>query len=129
MRVSDGHLRNALTFHPTTKDALVTVLGGLLVGLAGAGATVYAFASVDSARRIAQQPPLLDQPQVVLPTLFAVALLAVSLPRVVHPVPFGRTRSEDRMTYSPGIRLGRPMWAALACVAVVVDVLAFALGG
>jgi len=119
----------ALSSHPTTKDALVTVIGGLAVGLVAMGATVYAFATIDASRRIAHKPALLDQPQVFLTTLFAVVLLSIALPRVVHPAPFGRTRSEDHMTYSPGLRLGRPVWAAIAGVAVVIDVLAFVLGG
>jgi hypothetical protein len=122
-------VNDALSSHPTTKDALVTVLGGLAVGLVAMGATVYAFATIDAARRIAHKPALLDQPQVFLATLVAVVLLSIALPRVVHPAPFGRTRSEDRMTYSPGVRLGRPAWAAIAFVAVVIDVLAFVLGG
>ena len=122
-------VNDALSTHPTTKDALVTVLGGLAVGLVAMGATVYAFATIDAARRIAHKPALLDQPQVFLATLFAVVLLSIALPRVVHPAPFGRTRSEDHLTYSPGLRLGRPAWAAIAGVAVVIDVLAFVLGG
>ena len=122
-------VNDALSTHPTTKDALVTVLGGLAVGVVAMGATVYAFATIDAARRLAHKPALLDKPQVFLTTLFAVVLLSIALPRVVHPAPFGRTRSEDHMTYSPGLRLGRPAWAAIAGVAVVIDVLAFVLGG
>jgi hypothetical protein len=120
-------VRAALDTHPTTKDAWVGVGGGFLVTALVVAANLAVFARLDAPRRAARQPALFDQPLYAGLTFLAALLLGLAVPRVYHPIPFGRTRSEDRQFYSPGVRLSRGTWAALAAFAMVLDVLVFAL--
>ena len=118
----------ALASHPTSKEVLVTVVGGGAVGLLGMAANVLLFVTVDEARRHSGKAALFGSPAIVLATLIAVTLLSVALPRAFFPVPLGRTRSEDGTTYSAGLRLSRSVWASIAGGALLIDVLAFVLG-
>lgn len=50
----------ALATHPTLKDALVTVGGGLLVFVIASAANLAVFSKIDATRRIARSPALFD---------------------------------------------------------------------
>lgn len=117
----------ALSTHPTMKDALVTVLGGIVVLLVTGSVNLVIFFVLDEPRRIAREPALFDQGHIVALVMLAVAVISVALPRVLHPAPIFRIRSEDQMTYSPGIRLSRGRWAGITVAALVVNALVFVI--
>lgn len=115
----------ALATHPTLKDALVTVLGGIAVFLVASAANVAIFFVIDAPRRAAREPALFDQGHIVALVMLAIGAMSVALPRVVHPAPIFRVRSEDQMTYSPGFRLSRLAWAGIAAGALIANALVF----
>lgn len=106
----------ALATHPTSKDVVVTLLGG------GGVAFVSFFVN---ATLFAPRGPA-PVPMMVLAV--AIVLQSIAIPRVFHPAPLFRTRSDDGQTYSPGIRLAPGKWAFLALFALVVDVLVHLVG-
>ena len=117
----------ALATHPTLKDALVTVLGGIAVFLVASAANVAIFFVIDAPRRAAREPALFDQGHIVALVMLAIGAMSVALPRVVHPAPIFRVRSEDQMTYSAGVRLSRGTWAGVAIAALVSNALVFVI--
>lgn len=108
---------------PSNKDVLYTVVGGIIVGLLAAAANVAAFYRSDSHRALTRS--IMGQPVVMISSLLLVMALATSVPRIFHPAPWGRVRSEDRTTYSPGYRFSRGRWAIVAAVSAVLNVLLF----
>jgi hypothetical protein len=113
------------TGEPSTKDVVVGLLGGILVGLMGMALNVWQFTRIDLARHM--HKPFMSHPAVMLVSLVSVVGLAVCLPRAYWPVALLSTRDESG-TWSPGFQRTRRQWAGLALVFAVLNVLLFVVG-
>ncbi|MDP3275491.1 MAG: hypothetical protein Q8Q09_09875 [Deltaproteobacteria bacterium] len=110
---------------PSTKEALVSVLGGGVVAMVVIALNVWRFTRIDAGRPASRS--FMSRPAVFLVSLVACAGLAVCVPRVFSPVPWMSTRDEWG-NWSEGIQLSKARWAALSLGFALINVALFAIG-